>query len=88
MEEGTRLYLMAPIVRVEKGSTVETLDLQKRGFQRVKIDGEIYEINEAPTLKKNFKHDIDVVVDRLVLRKRLIRDWLTLLKQHLNLLME
>ena len=72
MEEGTRLYLMAPIVRGRKGEyRRELLDLQKRGFQRVKIDGEIYEINEAPTLKKNFKHDIDVVVDRLVLRKEI-----------------
>ncbi|MEK9692413.1 MAG: excinuclease ABC subunit UvrA [Rhodospirillaceae bacterium] len=72
MEEGTRLYLMAPIVRGRKGEyRRELLDLQKRGFQRVKIDGEIYEISEAPSLKKNFKHDIDVVVDRLVLRKEI-----------------
>ncbi|MEE8334350.1 MAG: excinuclease ABC subunit A, partial [Alphaproteobacteria bacterium] len=69
MPEGTRLYLMAPIVRGRKGEyRKELADLQKRGFQRVKIDGEHYEIEDAPTLKKTFKHDIDVVVDRLVIR--------------------
>ncbi len=69
MPEGTRLYLLAPIVRGRKGEyRKELADLQKRGFQRVKIDGEHYEIENAPTLKKNFKHDIEVVVDRLVVR--------------------
>ena len=69
MEDGTRLYLLAPIVRGRKGEYKRELaDLRKRGFQRVKIDGELYEIEDAPTLKKNFKHDIDVVVDRLVVR--------------------
>ncbi|MEK9685323.1 MAG: excinuclease ABC subunit UvrA, partial [Rhodospirillaceae bacterium] len=70
MDEGTRLYLLAPIVRGRKGEyKKELLDLQKRGFQRVKLDGEIYEIDDAPTLKKNFRHDIDVVVDRVVIRE-------------------
>ncbi len=69
MEEGTRLYLLAPIVRGRKGEyRKELADLRKRGFQRVKIDGELYEIDEAPTLNKKVKHDIEVVVDRLVLR--------------------
>jgi excinuclease ABC subunit A len=70
--EGTRLYLLAPIVRGRKGEyRKELLDLQKRGFQRVKIDGEIYQIEEAPALDKKRKHDIEVVVDRLVVREGL-----------------
>lgn len=69
MEEGTRLYLLAPIVRGRKGEyRKELADLQKKGFQRVKIDGEHYQIEDAPALKKKFKHDIEVVVDRLVVR--------------------
>ena len=69
MEEGTRLFLLAPIVRGRKGEyRKELADLQKKGFQRVKIDGEHYEIENAPALKKNFKHDIEVVVDRIVVR--------------------
>lgn len=72
LEEGTRLYLLAPIVRGRKGEYKKELaELQKRGFQRVKIDGEFYLIEEAPTLDKKFKHDIDVVVDRLVLKSGL-----------------
>src|SRR5690242_1709083 len=67
MPEGTRLYLMAPIARRRKGEyRKELAELQKRGFQRVKVDGKMYEIEEAPALKKNFTHDISVVVDRLV----------------------
>ncbi len=69
MEEGTRLFLLAPIVRGRKGEYKrEMLDLAKRGFQRVKVDGELYEIDEVPTLNKKVKHDIEVVVDRLVVR--------------------
>jgi excinuclease ABC subunit A len=69
MESGTRLYLLAPIVRGRKGEyRRELADLQKRGFQRVKIDGEHYEIDQAPKLNKNQKHDIEVVVDRLVVK--------------------
>ncbi|MCZ6587968.1 MAG: excinuclease ABC subunit UvrA, partial [Alphaproteobacteria bacterium] len=69
MEEGTRLYLLAPIARRRKGEyRRELAELQKRGFQRVKIDGEMYEIDEAPTLDKNYWHDIEVVVDRIVVR--------------------
>src|SRR5690606_20314048 len=67
-----RLYLLAPIVRGRKGEyRKELLELRKRGFQRVKIDGEIYEIEEAPALDKKRKHDIEVVVDRLVVREGL-----------------
>ncbi|WP_222182215.1 excinuclease ABC subunit UvrA [Geminicoccus harenae] len=65
--EGSRLYLLAPIVRGRKGEyRKELLDLQRRGFQRVKIDGELYDIEEAPALDKKLKHDIEVVVDRIV----------------------
>ena len=69
LPEGTRLYLLAPIVRGRKGEyRKELAELQKKGFQRVKIDGEFYEIADAPALDKKFKHDIDVVVDRIVVR--------------------
>jgi len=69
MGEGTRLYLLAPIVRGRKGEYRKELqELQKKGFQRVKIDGTLYEIDAAPTLNKKLKHDIDVVVDRVVVR--------------------
>ena len=70
MGEGTRLYLLAPIVRGRKGEfRKELADLARRGFQRVKIDGEVMLIEDAPLLKKNFKHDIDVVVDRFIVRE-------------------
>ena len=70
LPEGTRLYLLAPIVRGRKGEyRKELAELQKKGFQRVKINGEFTEIGEAPKLDKKYKHDIDVVVDRIVVRK-------------------
>ena len=70
--DGTRLYLLAPIARGRKGEyRKEFADLQKRGFQRVKVDGEFYLIEDAPTLDKKFKHNIDVVVDRLVIKEDL-----------------
>jgi excinuclease ABC subunit A len=69
LPEGTRLYLLAPVVRGRKGEyRKELADYIKRGFQRVKIDGKFYEIAEAPVLDKKFNHDIDVVVDRVVVR--------------------
>jgi len=72
MEEGTRLYLLAPIIRGRKGEYRKELqDLAKKGFQRVKIDGTHYEIEDAPALEKNFKHDIEAVVDRVVVREGL-----------------
>lgn len=72
MGEGTRLYLLAPIVRGRKGEyRKEFAELQKRGFQRVKVDGEFYLIEDVPALDKKYKHDIDVVVDRLVLKEGL-----------------
>lgn len=67
--EGTKLYIMAPIVRSRKGEyKKEFKELQKKGFTRVKVDGEIYDIEDAPTLDRKFKHDISVVVDRVVIR--------------------
>jgi len=69
LEEGTRLYIMAPIVRGRKGEyRKELLELQKKGFQRVKVDGTFYEIADVPALDKKYKHDIDVVVDRIAVR--------------------
>jgi len=69
LPEGTRLYLLAPIVRGRKGEyRKELADLQKKGFQRVKVDGVFYEIGAVPALDKKFKHDIDVLVDRLAVR--------------------
>jgi excinuclease ABC subunit A len=69
LPEGERLYLLAPVVRGRKGEyRKEIAEWQKAGFQRLKINGEFYPIEDAPTLDKKFKHDIDVVVDRLVTR--------------------
>lgn len=69
MGDGTKLYILAPIVRGRKGEYKKELkELQAKGFQRVKIDGTLYEIDEAPALNKKLKHDIEVVVDRLVIR--------------------
>ncbi|WP_404781955.1 MULTISPECIES: excinuclease ABC subunit UvrA [unclassified Brucella] len=69
LEEGTRLYILAPIVRGRKGEyRKELAELQKKGFQRVKVDGTFYEIADVPPLDKKYKHDIDVVVDRVVVR--------------------
>ena len=69
LDEGTRLYLLAPIVKGRKGEyRKELAELMKRGFQRAKIDGKFYEITDAPKLEKKFKHDIDVVVDRIVVK--------------------
>ena len=70
MEEGTRAYLLAPIVRDRKGEyRKEFAELQKKGFQRVKVDGEMYDLDMPPVLDKKFRHNIDVVVDRIVVRE-------------------
>ena len=72
MPEGTRAFLLAPIIRDRKGEyRKEFLELRKQGFQRVKVNGEFYELDEPPTLDKKFRHDIDVVVDRIVVREGL-----------------
>jgi excinuclease ABC subunit A len=69
LAEGTRLYLLAPVVRGRKGEyRKELAEWQKAGYTRVRIDGQFYEIDEAPALDKKYKHDIEVVVDRIVVR--------------------
>ena len=69
MPDDTRLYLLAPIVRGRKGEyRKELAGLMKRGFQRVKVDGEVYEIEDVPALNKKVKHDIEVVVDRVAVK--------------------
>jgi excinuclease ABC subunit A len=69
LPEGTRLYLLAPVVRQRKGEyRKEIADWQRAGYQRLKIDGEFHPIEDAPALDKQIKHDIDVVVDRIVTR--------------------
>ncbi|QUS40104.1 excinuclease ABC subunit UvrA [Tardiphaga alba] len=85
MPEGTRLYLLAPVVRGRKGEyRKEFAEYLKKGFQRIKVDGTFHELAEAPTLDKKFPHDIDVVVDRIVVRpdigQRLAESFETALK--------
>ncbi|WP_380879065.1 UvrABC system protein A [Sphingomonas sp. DBB INV C78] len=85
LPEGTRFYLLAPVVRGRKGEyRKELAEWQRQGFTRVRIDGEFYEIEEAPALDKKYKHDIEVVVDRLVVREgqetRLAQSFETALK--------
>ncbi|WP_375206108.1 excinuclease ABC subunit UvrA [Hyphococcus sp.] len=70
--DGARFYLLAPIIRGRKGEyKKEFAELQKKGFQRVKVDGEYYEIADVPALNKKLKHDIEVVVDRVVIKEGL-----------------
>ncbi|MEZ5867653.1 MAG: excinuclease ABC subunit UvrA [Defluviimonas denitrificans] len=72
MEEGVRGYLLAPVIRDRKGEyRKEFLEWRKQGFQRVKVDGQFYDLEEPPTLDKKYRHDIDVVVDRIVVREGL-----------------
>ncbi|WP_126977301.1 excinuclease ABC subunit UvrA [Frigidibacter oleivorans] len=72
LPEGSRAYLLAPIVRDRKGEyRKEIAELRKQGFQRLKVDGNFHEIDEVPALDKKFRHDIDVVVDRIVVREGL-----------------
>lgn len=67
--KGTRLFLLAPLIRGRKGEYKKEIeDLRKQGFQRLKIDGKIYDIEETPALNKKIKHDIEVVVDRIVIQ--------------------
>lgn len=71
--EGTRMEILAPIVRGKKGTHAKVLDaVRKDGYLRVRIDGEMHELSEEITLDKNFKHSIDVVVDRLIRRGNIL----------------
>ena len=70
LEHGTRAYLLAPIVRDRKGEyKKEFIELKKTGFQRVKVNDEFYDLDDPPVLDKKFRHNIDVVVDRLVIKE-------------------
>ncbi len=72
LPEGTRLLILAPVVRGRKGEyRKEIAEWQKKGYQRVKVNGTVYDIGDAPKLDKKYKHDIDVVVDRVVVKKDL-----------------
>ena len=69
LPEGTRLFLLAPIARGRKGEyRKELAELQKKGFQRIKVDGKFHDLGDVPTLDKKFKHDLEVVVDRIVVK--------------------
>jgi len=75
IEENSRIYLLAPIIRGRKGEyRKEIAELARKGFQRIKIDSQIYNIDETPVIDKNKKHDIEIVVDRLVVNKDLIKN--------------
>ncbi len=86
MQGGSRAYLLAPIVRDRKGEyRKEFNELQKHGFQRIKVDGAFYELEDAPKLNKKLRHDIDVVVDRIVIREGLETRLADSLRTALNL---
>ncbi len=72
LPDGTRLYILAPIIRGRKGEyKKEIQELQRKGFQRIRIDGQLYDIEETPTLNKKTKHDIEVLVDRVVIQREM-----------------
>ena len=90
LEEGTKIQILAPIVRGKKGEYTKVLEnFQKEGFLRVKIDGDIYELTDDIDLERNKKHNIDIIVDRLVIkediRNRLAESVETALKHANNL---
>ncbi len=86
LPEGTRLFLLAPVVRDRKGEyRKEIADWQRSGYQRLKIDGAYYPIEDAPALEKTYKHDIDVVVDRVVVREGVAERLADSLEQALRL---
>ncbi len=81
-----KIYLLSPIIRGRKGEYKKEIeDIKKKGFQRVKIDKVIYDIDECPILKKNYKHDIDVVVDRLIVKKNIRQRIVESVETSLNL---
>ena len=69
IHSGSKIQIIAPLIRGRKGEHVKVLDqIRKDGYVRVKIDGDVYDINETPKLDKNCKHDIDVIIDRIVIK--------------------
>jgi len=75
LPQGTKVMLTAPIARGRKGEFKKELEaLVKQGFSRAKIDGEVYDLEEAPALEKNIKHTIEVVVDRLIIKEEGMRE--------------
>ena len=86
LPDGERLLLLAPVVRGRKGEyRKEMAEWQRAGYQRLKIDGEFYAIEDAPTLDKKFKHDIDIVVDRIVTKAGLEPRYADSIQTALNL---
>jgi len=86
LPDGTRLFLLAPVVRARKGEyRKEIAEWQRGGYQRLKIDGKYFQIEDAPALEKTFKHDIDVVVDRIVVREGIAERLAESLEQALRL---
>ncbi len=74
LEEGTRIQVLAPVVRGKKGEHKKILeDARKNGYVRVKVDGEMRELSEDITLKKTFKHNIEIVIDRLIIRDSILK---------------
>lgn len=74
LPEGSRIQILAPVVRARKGEHVKVLeDAKKSGYVRVRVDGNIYELSESIELDKNKKHNIEIIVDRLVIKKDLVR---------------
>ena len=70
IDEGSRIFVLAPLVRSRKGEYTKLLeDAKKNGYVRIKIDGEVYELDDCPTLNKQKKHNIELVIDRLIIRK-------------------
>ena len=73
---GSKFLILSPIIRGRKGEYKKELqELHKKGFQRVKIDGELYEFDSLPEIDKKKKHDIEVVVDRIVLNDEIGNSW-------------
>ena len=69
-----KIYILSPIARDRKGEYKKELeDIKRKGYQRVKIDNKIYDIEDVPNLKKNFKHNIDVIIDRLIVKKNILQ---------------
>ncbi|MEO1017021.1 MAG: excinuclease ABC subunit UvrA [Pseudomonadota bacterium] len=86
LPEGTRIYVLAPIVRGRKGEyRREFAELMRQGYQRVKVDGELYDIDEVPPLNKKLKHEIEVVVDRVVISSEIAQRLAESVETALNL---